>query len=217
MDAGSLQTQKPARTSAADFFRASSDRLQQPRRSLPDQRLRNKFVTCATRTIPFIQGSAKIPQDMGFRGHGARIAIRGFAAIGAVSTAIWAVTLPNPIWELLSAGLACFLLAALAEVYILAKQLAQIHNLGEFLTALTEISQEGRDLLESNSVAHELHDAWKISGEARIATYDAHYAHEFAQPLESRHPENARGTIGMRLKVLEDIVRDARASNKLIK
>jgi hypothetical protein len=86
----------------------------------------------------------------------------------------------------------------------------------ELLPVLMEISEKGRSLLQED-VSYVAHDAWLTSSRAKIERYDPHYAHVFAQPLESRHPETARGIIGMRLKVLENISRDAWASGKLSK
>jgi hypothetical protein len=145
-----------------------------------------------------------------------RVAIKGFAVIGAISTAIWAIALVtskphHSIWEFLSAGLACFLAAALLEVWTLSRKLDKVNKLDEFLTVMTDVSQEGRDLL-SRDTSQEAHDKWLDAGVAKIAPHNPHYAHLLAQPLESRDLSSARGLIGMRLKVLEGLIRDQ--SNK---
>jgi len=59
------------------------------------------------------------------------VALRGFAILGALSTALWVVSLFRgkahpPAWALLSVGLACFLVAALIEVLGLRRRLAVV-------------------------------------------------------------------------------------------
>jgi hypothetical protein len=132
--------------------------------------------------------------------------------IGGISTAIWAVGLAtskhhDSIWELLSIGLACFLVAALLEIWTLSKQIAKIHDVNEFLAVLTEITKEGHELLEGTCAS--TYDDWVDQGKTRIALYSSHYAQDFAYPFNQ---PTFGGNVKGKLEKLSAIKRDVRTS-----
>lgn len=141
-----------------------------------------------------------------------RITSRGFVVIGGISTVIWAVTLAtskhhNPIWELLSVGLACFLVVALVELYNAKKQARQIECNERLLAAISAVARRGRDLLSQESITQQDNEGWVAEGQRELALHDENYAESFAKPVFPRMGDLAapRTFVQMRLEHLETL------------
>jgi hypothetical protein len=143
-----------------------------------------------------------------------RIVVRGFVLIGAVSTVVWAVTLftakhHQPIWELLSGGLACFLVAALAEVGSLKGRVAQLEGrLDREMRRDDLLGVVDRLTRECQNFQGTMDDfgRWLAQGEHDIAQYSLALATEFAR----QHQREVVGPLIMAIPIRLDKLHDIR-------